>query len=308
MALDILDICRSIYNSVDLGLIIINENNKIESWNSFMTHYSMLPESEVVGRDLFNLFPDLPKVWLLLKFKGVRQLQNPSKVSWEQRSTLFKFANSETMMQNCSFIPITNTETGENLILITIQDVSDFANNKIELNELIEINKSLEEISNYDALTEIYNRRYIGNVLNVAIETYKKNLVVVMLDLDHFKRINDTYGHIIGDKVLKYICRIVLDDMLEGATLGRFGGEEFLIIVKGVPLAKIMDWLEIVRYKISEGYVISDGEKVTITASFGVAEFDVEVKDDLEIIHRADVAMYRSKNSGRNKITLFSPS
>ena len=305
MALDLLNICRSIYNSVDLGLIIINEDNKIESWNSFMTHYSMLLESEVVGRDLFNLFPDLPKVWLLLKFKGVRQLQNPSKVSWEQRPTLFKFANSETMMQNCSFIPIPNTETGENLILITIQDVSDFANNKIELNELMKINKSLEEISNYDALTEIYNRRYIGNVLNIAIDKYEENLVVAMFDLDHFKRINDSYGHIVGDRVLKNVCKIVRENTLEGAIFGRFGGEEFLIIVEGVSLVKVTDWLEIVRSKISEGYVISDGEEVKITASFGVAEFNSDIKDDLEIIHRADTALYRSKDHGRNKITLF---
>lgn len=306
-----LNLCllTEVFNRLDLGMILIDENDEICTWNDFMTRHSRKQILDVSGRNLFSVFPGLPRKWLSIKFKGVRQLQNISKVTWEQRPVLFDFPHGGTMLQNCTFIPLIEPETQEKYLCITIQDVSIYAKDKMELNDLMLINKSLEEVSQIDALTGIYNRRFIGNALEEKIcessETNQK-LVVLMFDLDHFKYVNDTYGHIVGDRVLKYVSETVSSFLMKNMTFGRYGGEEFILFFSGYSIEDVCEWTENIRIKLSEGKVETREADVYITASFGIAEFSPSIKDDLEIIHNADVALYRSKKEGRNRVSLFS--
>ncbi|MGL1891109.1 MAG: GGDEF domain-containing protein [Spirochaetaceae bacterium] len=304
-----LELLSEINNNIELGLIVIDSDDNICLWNSFMVNHSTIKTVDVMGKELFDVFPALPKIWLKLKLKGVRQLKNISKVSWEQRPILFEFKYGGTMLQNCSFIPISDPVTGDDYVCITIQNVSDFAKDKLDLNEMIQINRSLEEISSIDFLTEIYNRRYILEQLESKItnrDKAKDNLTLVMFDLDHFKSVNDNYGHIAGDRVLKYVSKTVSDSLLPNSLFGRYGGEEFLLIFCGNDLAEISAWVEQIRIKIHKGSVPTNENEIKVTASFGIAEFTAESKDYFETLHRADVAMYRSKNSGRNRVTLYS--
>lgn len=302
-----LNFLTEINDNIELGIIVIDSDDKICLWNAFMINHSTIKPEDVLGKILFDVFPKLPNIWLKLKLKGVRQLKNISKVSWEQRPILFEFEHGGTMLQNCSFIPISDPETEKQYVCITIQDVSDFAKDKLELNEMIQINKSLEVLSSNDALTEIYNRRYILEALQHKIknnpETEEK-LIIVMFDLDHFKTFNDNYGHTIGDRVLKYVSKSVSDYLLPNTLFGRYGGEEFLLIFTGYHLEKIKEWTDNIRKKIAEGCIRTRESELKVTASFGIAEFTNESKDYLEIVHNADIAMYRSKNSGRNRVTV----
>lgn len=304
-----LNLITEMFNSIELGIILINENDEICTWNNFMTRHSRKQLSHVTGRNLFEIFPGLPKIWLTMKLRGVRQLQNISKVSWEQRPVLFDFPHGGTMLQNCTFIPIRDPVTEEKFLCITIQDVSDSAKDKIELKELIQINKSLEEISNFDALTGIFNRRYICSVLQEKVNETRgtdNQLVLLMFDLDHFKSVNDTYGHIAGDRVLQYVSETISSGLLENCEFGRYGGEEFLVYFSGYSIEDVLRWTENIRIKLSEGQVDSREDSIKITASFGIAQFNPDIKDDLELIHNADVALYRSKKEGRNRVSLFS--
>ncbi|MBI9097104.1 MAG: GGDEF domain-containing protein [Spirochaetaceae bacterium] len=308
MSLVNLKLLTEMFNKIDIGMMLINEDDKICLWNSFLTRHSLKLQTDVSGQNLFDVFPSLPKLWLSMKFKGVRQLQNTSKVSWEQRPLLFEFDNGGTMMQNCSFIPVIDPETKENYICITIQDVSSHAKDKLELKEILLINKSLEEISNTDPLTGIFNRRYICEALEEQVlKASERNLklAVLMFDLDYFKLVNDNYGHIVGDRVLKYVADTVCGSMMKNSSFGRYGGEEFILFFSGYSIRDVQDWAEKIRIKISEGAVDSREGDIHITASFGIAQYTPEIKDDLEIIHNADVAMYRSKEKGRNRVTLY---
>lgn len=298
------EILKTLCNTLELGIIVIDNNDNIYMWNDFMVNYSTIPREKAIGINLFKMFPNLPKIWMKLKFKGVRNLRNVSKVSWEQRPVLFEFSNGGTMLQDCTFIPVSN----DNHICIVIDNVTATANVKIELQELIEINRSLEKSSSYDFLTEIYNREFLINRLKDLLIDYKAkefDLTIVIIDLDDFKRVNDTYGHLIGDRVLKHLCRLVSQSLTESTFFGRYGGEEFILIFSERQIDEILVLLETLRKKISSEPIHTREGDLFITASFGVAQMKTEIKDDLELLHRADVALYKSKNNGKNSITLY---
>ncbi len=166
--------------------------------------------------------------------------------------------------------------------------------------------KKLKHESERDFLTGLYNRRSIITFLEKFIELSKRNdkpLSFMILDLDKFKRINDTYGHIVGDEVLKSVARAIEDSIRSSDIAGRFGGEEFSVILPETNLNKACDVAERIRSNIENMRVKNQNEDISITVSVGVAEF----KDDTinGFIGKADKALYEAKESGRNKVMKF---
>lgn len=158
-----------------------------------------------------------------------------------------------------------------------------------------------------DYLTGAYNRRYINQRLNIDIE---RNLnrdmptTVIMADIDFFKNINDTHGHIIGDKVLKDFCKILGDNIRSTSDwLGRYGGEEFLIVLNNTNQRVGALVSEKLRKLVEEKDFIYDDMKIKITASFGVYEVS-KFEDISDIIKHVDDKLYAAKMTGRNK-TVF---
>jgi polar amino acid transport system substrate-binding protein len=163
--------------------------------------------------------------------------------------------------------------------------------------------KQLKKIAITDSLTGLYNRRYIEEKLEEELRRqrrYNHNLSVILLDIDHFKLINDIHGHQAGDKVLQKFAHLLLTGTRESDIVSRWGGEEFLILclendIKGAAILG-----EHLRQQINE---TAFSEEITQTASFGIACYiSGETKDDL--ILRADKALYKAKENGRNRIEL----
>ena len=125
---------------------------------------------------------------------------------------------------------------------------------------------------------------------------------VIMIDIDHFKEVNDTYGHDIGDRVLIEVGRVLFENIRETDILGRWGGEEFLIICPHSSDADALILAEKIRYMIESQPFQSVGNK---TCSLGVAVFDLKEDDYKEVMKRSDEALYRAKNSGRNCVVNF---
>ncbi len=171
----------------------------------------------------------------------------------------------------------------------------------IDITDLKIIEQDLKELSVKDHLTKIYNRRYFSEVLEMEIELHKRNkkqFSLIMYDIDHFKKINDTYGHNVGDDVLKAITDIVKGRIRTIDVFARWGGEEFLILLPDTNVLSASVLAEELRLMIENTEIIK-GEK--ITASFGVTEF--RSGDTFEIfINRVDKLMYQAKQSGRNKV------
>lgn len=180
---------------------------------------------------------------------------------------------------------------------------------KISLNiHNIQLKESLKAQSIQDSLTGLYNRRffeaYLDKEMNKA-KRYPTIFGILLLDIDHFKAINDTYGHMIGDKVLIQLAQILNHELRESDVVARWGGEEFILFIREVTLEKIQEKAEKIRKSVEKHVVMVNGEKVLCTVSIGIALFDDEIDKDL-IIKKADDALYQAKNSGRNKIVVNS--
>ncbi|HEX5710070.1 MAG TPA: diguanylate cyclase [Sulfuricurvum sp.] len=161
--------------------------------------------------------------------------------------------------------------------------------------------KRAEELAITDRLTGLYNRLKLDEVLEyetIKSKRYGTALSLIIIDIDHFKNVNDTYGHQVGDMVLKEVANTLLSCKRESDTIGRWGGEEFLIVLPNTNLAGAMITAEKIRTAIENHPFSVVGNK---TASFGVSEFLVEENED-SFIERADQALYRAKSGGRNQV------
>lgn len=174
---------------------------------------------------------------------------------------------------------------------------------KIAKKDIEEKNKLLEKLSITDDLTKIYNRRKLDELLQNELnrcERFSHTFTVAILDIDYFKKINDTYGHQMGDKVLIKIADILKTHMRKTDFVGRFGGEEFVIICPESDKNGTYTLIENIRKSIAN-YDFKEINK--ITASFGISAF--RKKDTIDsLLKRADVALYQAKASGRNKVII----
>jgi diguanylate cyclase (GGDEF)-like protein/PAS domain S-box-containing protein len=183
-------------------------------------------------------------------------------------------------------------------------EVTDFLGYLIDITDLKEKETSLEKIAQTDALTQIYNRVYIDEVLLNQYYRYYRNseeCSVIMMDIDHFKSINDRYGHLVGDKVLIEFTKLVQNSIREGDVFGRWGGEEFLLIL---PYTNIDN-----AYKLALKIHQAIGEHIFpvvghVSASFGISGFGYK-KTVEDVVEEADKALYEAKKAGRNCIRVY---
>jgi len=173
---------------------------------------------------------------------------------------------------------------------------------EIMLRDLEKNNKILYEKAVRDSLTGLYNREYmkefLENKINEAIR-YKFPLSIAMIDIDFFKKINDTYGHLIGDCVLKELSQLLLENFRNSDTIIRYGGEEILVVMPFTELKDACEKMEEIR-KLIQNHLFCGKKKLKITISVGVSKLKNE---DLKgLIEKADKNLYEAKNSGRNRV------
>lgn len=177
----------------------------------------------------------------------------------------------------------------------------DITEQKKYLQSLETINTLLEKQATTDALTGIYNRIKFNKALSIEIakaERYNSPLSLMIFDIDHFKKVNDTYGHSAGDNVLKHLARLIGANIRETDMFARWGGEEFVIQIPGISLVEAVKFADKLRHKIEE----FDFEKPQkVTASFGVSVFQ-KGDSNTTLINKADEALYQAKASGRNQV------
>lgn len=170
--------------------------------------------------------------------------------------------------------------------------------------EVENMNEHLVVLSNTDKLTNIPNRRYFHHRLDEIVFEYEKTqkpFSLMMMDIDHFKRVNDRYGHQIGDRVLIQVAAILSENLPENAVVARYGGEEFVVLLPGMSENDAMATAEILKDSIEYAHWDSVNR---MTISAGIATF-TEDDDSYSIITKADQALYLSKERGRNCATHF---
>jgi diguanylate cyclase (GGDEF)-like protein len=185
-----------------------------------------------------------------------------------------------------------------------------YVNDRLQT-QLIEIGilqSKLREQAIRDPLTELFNRRYLEETLErelarAAREDY--SVCVIMIDLDHFKRVNDTYGHEAGDEVLKTLAITLSEQCRRGDFACRYGGEEFVVIMPNINLETAYERAENIRKSLNSLHVPYRHYSLTITISMGIACYPINGGTRDSILHAADQAMYGAKEAGRDHILSY---
>lgn len=183
---------------------------------------------------------------------------------------------------------------------------------KVLQDELREANKRLESLADTDGLTGLYNRRYFDALLVKELQRtarYKTPVGLVLLDIDHFKEVNDTFGHPMGDEVLRNVSRIVTSSVRVTDTVARYGGEEIVIVFTQTTAQGVSDVTERLRQRLADFCHEYQGHTVQRTASFGlsVCEGKGATPTSKEMVGQADRALYCAKRTGRNRVVAWTP-
>ncbi len=186
----------------------------------------------------------------------------------------------------------------------TIEEFNTRVNSNLEIIELFKLNK---DRADKDFLTGIYNRRYFMEFSKTMISNAKRknmNIVVAMVDIDFFKKINDTYGHDSGDEAIKFLARTLEDSLRDSDIVARLGGEEFAIILVNCAYDNIFNKFDEIRIKVEHNILKCYGHEIRFTISIGVM---CELRNSIEeMLSEADRMLYESKHNGRNRVTIYS--
>ena len=303
------------FQTVDVGLVVLSADYRIQVWNGFMENHSGLTPRQVRDRYLFDLFSEIDEDWLRRKCDPVILLKNRAFTIWEQRPYIFKFRNyrpitgsAEYMYQNSTIFPLTDTMGRVTHLCLIIYDVTDVAVSRTELESM---NGQLRTLSKTDFLTSLNNRGFWEEAL---INEYKRikrsghHSTLLMCDIDHFKRVNDTFGHAAGDAVIQHVAAAVKKNLRSTDVAGRYGGEEFAVLLLDTTVEQAMFFAERLRKNVEAMAVEYNQQILRVTVSIGVAEYREDMGEYRDWLEAADKALYQSKAAGRNRITKASGS
>lgn len=296
--------------SIDAGLIVLDRNYHIQLWNSFMENHSCIRPDEAKDKPLFELINDLPESWLRQKVDMVFNLKSRSFTTWEQRPYVFKFSNAlpltgstPYMFQNMTIIPLPSVTTDVNHVCLIIYDVTDMASSKINM---LKVNEELTYLSQTDRLTDLHNRGHWEDLVKQEFIRFKRTKTtscLVMVDIDEFSSVNNEYGHLGGDAVLKNLSANLKKTARETDMIGRYGGEEFGILLVNTDEAQALYFSERLRKNVEKAVVSYNGADIKYTISVGITELK-EADNHETWLRLADDALYQSKKNGRNQSTV----
>ncbi len=298
------------------GIVLIDDSGNIVLVNKAISKRIGISDDKLLGRKLTSLdwaFPDAPGAqqimpWLVTLDEGKDVL--------DTRLLLEGDESTRTFTVNSSVIP--DEHGSAQGALVTFDDVTELESKNSKLSELVsELRKSrnivaakneeLQILAERDPLTNLFNRRAFFDRLEIEMEeagAIGDDLCVIMLDIDHFKSINDTYGHAAGDQLIRALAEIINSLLRSGEVAGRYGGEEFCILIPNADAAVGEKIGERLRKKIEEDARNAIPEHAgRVTTSVGVASLAGGADDARRLVDQADQALYASKESGRNRVT-----
>lgn len=301
-----------IVQSIDVGVLVLDRQYRVEVWNSFMENHSGLKPDQVSEKSFFDLFPEVDQEWFRHKAQTVALLGIRTFTIWEQRPYLLRFKSyqpitglEEFMYQNTTMLPLKDAHGEVAHICIIIYDVTKVAvNNK----QLQSANSQLQQLSRTDRLTGLFNRGYWEECLSQEFarhQRYRNTSALVMFDIDHFKKVNDTHGHQAGDAVIRLVAELTQQHVRNTDIAGRYGGEEFVVLLPDTDMKGALSFAERLRKSVASSEVVHGQQSISFTISLGIAVLAGDCASHSELIERADHALYQSKEAGRNRSSLF---
>lgn len=277
----------AIFHSINDGVMVLDESNQLIEFNQACKEYFPRLNKNVIGMDFNKIWRELSDDSPLLDLGLTGQPQEVQLV-----------INDTKKVYQIRTSPLLEVRNSKGLILIFT-----------DITELKRLQTKLEYQANYDGLTQIYNRRaFIERCEQdfAAAEQESSPFTVALMDIDYFKKVNDTYGHHVGDQLLKHVVNICENHLMEGQVFARYGGEEFALSLKGCTAAEAEVLGNRLRKSLENQKLHSSEGIIPVTFSMGVAEAiqgTMETVDQL--LNRADKALYLAKQAGRNQVHIY---
>lgn len=273
-------------------LYVFNHRGQLTKWNSNLEKFTGLTKDQLLNKKAVEFFYDDDKD-ILNNFKHT--IINTGSASMEVRcikydGTLVYYQFNGVVLKNAEGEIIGFTGTGR------------------DISERIEVAERMRHMAHYDILTDLPNRAMFSDRLQLALnKAYrdKKHLALLFIDLDGFKQINDTYGHNIGDELLKVATKQMLGTVRESDTMARIGGDEFMVLLPNIELPEdAIRVAEKIRLSLCQPMVV-EGHTINISSSIGISIYPDHGINGVDLIKVADDAMYMAKASGRNVVQLY---
>lgn len=299
---------------IDVGLVVLDDKLNVQLWNAFMQNHSARPATDILGKNIFETFPELPETWFRRKVESVFELNIQGFTTWEQRPYLFRFNNyrpitsiADFMYQNSTIIPLKNAQGDVNHICLIIYDVTEVAINRLQIQAA---NEQLRILSRTDGLTGLLNRKSWENELDKEFQRFIRHqhtTSMLLFDIDHFKAVNDNYGHPAGDEVIRQTARVLKESLRNIDVAGRYGGEEFAVILGDTDAEGAKVVAERIRQAVEANTVHYEDLTINYTISLGICQMSNNIKDRTQWIDSADKGLYQAKEGGRNNSVIYIP-
>ncbi len=288
---------ESILDNAGEGIITINNDRIIETFNAAANNLFGYTAEEIIGKEIFTLFPQENSE---NKANYYHELLNTDTNLPLQEINATINARRKNATQFPLSIKITNLQLeGRHISIAIVDDVS-------ERESLI---KNLRQMAQHDSLTGLYNRQYFMDILEKIIAKINRGKSIsgalLYVDLDNFKFVNDTLGHLAGDRVLVEVTAILEQHIAKKDIIGRIGGDEFGILLHDLNSRQAQKAAEEYRKKLSSYIFKYGGKEVDIGCSIGIALFDGNIVSKEDILARADIACHIAKNTGKNRVHLY---
>ena len=320
-----------VFDHIPTGVFILSEDFRIIFWNRCMEEWTMVERGSLLGSDVFRHFPHLDAPRYRKRIADIFSGGAPTVFSSQLHKHIIPapLPGGKFRVQYTVVTGIPTGTPGETHALFSIQDVTSLTEAincyNLEHRKLIaemdvrkktekefkKLNVILKERSIRDGLTGLYNHRHFWNAMRRDFQLavrHKIDLALLLIDLDLFKKVNDLYGHLLGDTVLKGVGKVILKSVRTTDIVSRYGGEEFAVLLPGTNVSGAGVIAENIRRAIEQHRFKSTQGKFHVTASIGVASINDHVPDSPQkLLDMADSALYCSKERGRNRVVVYSP-
>ena len=293
-----LAVLRAILDELNVGIVLLDKEHRVQFINRAFRRFWRVPEAMVASELTFARLMYHGRGLKTYAVSHDRMSEYVAKQmnliqTGEEGPLQIRFANGAAIQFRCKAL----SDGGR---LLTYGNVSELAH-QADL---------LEQLASVDGMTGLNNRR---NFMLLAesewsrFKRYGRSLALLMIDIDLFKSVNDTYGHDAGDEVIKAVAEILQTHKRTSDIGGRLGGEEFALILPEATLDRAASAGERLRQLVADRVVITEGHSISVTISIGASVCHADTRGIDELLKQADVALYQAKRSGRNRVCRFDP-